>query len=127
MRIYQNGLLQLELEENGRIVSHTPNYETLVSTDQTIVNKKYHDDNDATGGSSVNWVKEQFLADTAIVTAGQVNLLNNPTANSEIISVNGVVMRPGITEDYNVSAPGDIISFNFTLNINDTIMVQYTI
>ena len=69
--------------------------------------------------------KKEFL----VVTNPAVHiitLLHSVITDSEIVSWNGVVLVPGITEDYTVSGNTITLSASINLNIDDQIMVTYS-
>jgi hypothetical protein len=79
-----DGLNRLSIEGNGVIRTQTANYDTLISNDQDLVNKKYGDDN--WGSSAVN----TFDAKQFHVESGNVTLQNFPDIEYTIGSAESV-------------------------------------
>lgn len=75
---------------------------------------------------SANYQKDLFTV--TIPSDLEFDLSYAPILNSEIVSWNGVVLRPGVSNDYiivTVPAPQLQLSGAIVLNVNDTIMVSY--
>lgn len=52
-----------------------------------------------------------------------VTLLNTPVVGSQQVYLNGLRMAPGAGNDYTIG--GSVITFTFTLNADDTVLVDY--
>ena len=63
-------------------------------------------------------IRNEIIADNTNVV-----LANTPISNTERVYVNGVRQAPGSNNDYTIS--GNTISFKYSLDSADTVLVDY--
>lgn len=75
-------------------------------------------------GSAATYAKD-LLTVTAPIPDHTVVLSNAPISGSEVVSLNGLLLRVGATNDYTISGNTITINSGVTLTVNDEIMAVY--
>ena len=79
-----------------------------------------------TSGGKVEWAKpELFVVTQTIIDNNSITLTSNPLVNSEIVTLNGLVMKNNAGWDYTLL--NDVVNFtsNVVLTIGDIIEAKY--
>lgn len=76
------------------------------------------------GGGSSSFDKT-LVTVSNIITDKIINLANTPVANSEFVAWNGLLLRPGASNDYTITGSTVTLNAGITLTIGDEILVVY--
>lgn len=75
------------------------------------------------GGGTGNYAKDLFVVSNPLDKA--LVLGNTPIANSEVVSWNGLILKPGISFDYTISGNTVTLTGGVTLTNGDELMAVY--
>lgn len=80
---------------------------------------------DVTITSAAASYAKDLLTVTNVVSDHTIILSNTPLADSEVVSLNGLLLRVGATNDYTISGNTVTINAGLTLTIGDEFMIVY--
>ena len=76
------------------------------------------------GGGAGAFAKD-LVTVANVVSDKTINLANTPISNSEIVAWNGLLLRPGASNDYTITGSTVTLNASVTLTIGDEILVVY--
>ena len=123
----------------------------ITNSDFTIIDStssfgiKYADDYSTNGLSDDRWIPDlgtvrslitnatnryynevhEISSDTNSITLNNANSGDGKAVSNEEVYVNGIRQAPGSTYDYTIDTDTGVITFNYTLNAGDIVVVDY--
>ena len=77
-----------------------------------------------TGGGSGSFDKT-LITVTNVISDKIINLSNTPLSDSETVAWNGLVLRPGVSNDYTITGSTVTLNAGVDLTIGDELLVVY--